>query len=98
MNPYEYYGILIAPHTTEKSVQLGEKHRKATFKVMKTATKTQIKKAVEKLFNVVVEKVSVNNVRGKSVNFKRHPGNRMGYKKATVSLAEGHDISFENFE
>ena len=61
--------IILMPHVSEKSVMLGENNKQQTFKVIKDASKNDIKKAVEFLFDVEVEKVRVVNVEGKNKNF-----------------------------
>lgn len=98
MNEIRLYNVLLAPHTTEKSVLAAEKRRQVTFKVAVDATKTEIKQAVEKLFNVAVEAVRVANVQGKRKRFKQVSGVRSDWKKASVSLKEGHDINIAEFE
>lgn len=98
MNDIRLYNVLLGPHTTEKSVLAAEKRRQVTFKVAKDATKTEVKKAVEKLFNVVVEAVRVSNVKGKKKRFKGIKGARSDWKKASVSLQQGQDINLAEFE
>ena len=58
----------------------------------------QIKQAVEKLFNVVVDAVRVTNVKGKHKRFKQVSGKRSDWKKASISLQTGHDINVAEFE
>ncbi len=98
MNESRLYKVLIGPHTTEKSVMAAEKHRQITFKVAVDANKQEIKQAVEKLFNVVVDAVRVSNVKGKRKRFKQMAGVRSDWKKAAVSLKEGHDINIAEFK
>lgn len=98
MNDIRLYNVLLGPHTTEKSVLAADKRRQFTFKVAVDATKTEIKKAVEKLFNVAVESVRVSNIKGKRKRFKQVNGVRSDWKKASVSLHEGHDINIATFE
>lgn len=98
MNDLRLYKVLLGPHTTEKSVLAAEKRRQVTFKVAVDATKTEVKQAVEKLFNVVVEAVRVSNVKGKRKRFKQVNGVRSDWKKASVSLQQGHDINVAEFE
>ena len=83
---------------TEKTQIVGDKHRQFVFKVATTATKPEIKAAIEMLFKVDVTGVTVANVKGKKKRFGRIDGKRSDWKKAYVSLAEGHDISFVNAE
>ena len=81
------YDVIIAPVITEKSMD-DAASRKYTFKVAKTATKTDIKAAVEAAFSVTVEKVNTANYDGKIKRQGRFVGRTPGYKKAIVSLTE----------
>jgi large subunit ribosomal protein L23 len=98
MNEKRLYQVILAPVTTEKSVRIADKNRQIVFKVAKNATKTEIKDAIQRLFSVVVKAVRTNNVSGKKKNFKQQEGKRSDWKKAYVSLAEGHDINLAKFE
>lgn len=92
------YNILLAPHTTEKTVTAADKNKQFTFKVAKTANRTQVKRAVEKLFNVAVESVNISNVKSKQKRFRQKVGKSSAWKKALVFLKEGHDINLAEFE
>jgi large subunit ribosomal protein L23 len=94
MNPERLLMILRAPHTSEKTTVMAEKFKQFTFKVLKNATKSEIKQAVEAMFNVKVSNVSVLNVKGKKKRFKQLNGQRSDWKKAFVSLHPGSDIDF----
>lgn len=94
MNAEKILMVLREPHTSEKSTLLADKCNQYTFKVLKTATKLDIKQAVEQLFSVKVKKVSVLNVKGKQKRFRQMIGKRNDWKKAYVSLHEGQDIDF----
>ncbi len=85
------YDIIRAPVVTEKSTQ-GSEYNQVTFRVSPSATKPQIKRAVEGLFSVKVTKVNTLNMNGKVKMFKGRPGKRADYKKAIVTLAEGDSI------
>jgi len=98
VNELRLYKVLLGPHTTEKSVTAAEKNRQITFKVAVDATKQEIKQAIEKLFNVVVDAVRVTNVKGKHKRFKQMSGKRSDWKKASISLQKGHDINIAEFE
>ncbi len=87
----ELYGVILSPVITEKAT-MGSQYNQVTFKVRRDATKPLIKAAVEGLFNVKVKAVNTINVRGKVKRFRGHVGRRSDYKKAIVSLAEGHSI------
>lgn len=94
MNAEKILMVLKEPHTSEKSTLLADKYKQYTFKVLKTATKNEIKCAVEQLFNVKVKGVSVMNVKGKRKRFKQMSGKRSDWKKAFVSLHQDYDIDF----
>lgn len=94
MNDERLLMILREPHTSEKSTVMAEKFKQFTFKVLNTATKAEIKLAVEKMFNVKVRDVSVLNVKGKSKRFKQTSGKRSDWKKAYVALEQNFDIDF----
>ncbi len=81
------YDVIIAPIITEKSMD-DAAERKYTFKVAKDANKTEIKLALEKIFDVEVEKVNVMNVRGKKKRMGRYVGRTPDSKKAIVKLTE----------
>jgi len=94
MNTERLLMVIREPHTSEKSTILADKLKQFTFKVLKTATKTEIKMAVENIFNVKVKNVSVINVKGKSKRFKQTAGKRSDWKKAFVTLHADQDIDF----
>ncbi|SHG74240.1 LSU ribosomal protein L23P [Thermosyntropha lipolytica DSM 11003] len=83
--------IIIKPVVTEKSMELLADN-KYTFIVDKKANKTEIKNAVEKIFNVRVEKVRTMNVKGKTKRMGRFEGKTPDRKKAIVTLKPGHKI------
>jgi len=85
------YKIIKAPVITEKST-LGGEHNQVTFKVSMDASKPEIKAAVEGLFDVKVKAVNTLVSKGKVKRFKGHLGKRDDFKKAVVSLEEGHSI------
>ena len=86
--------VLRAPHTSEKSTYLADKKKQFTFKVLIDATKKEIKQAVEHIFGVKVKQVTIMNMQGKTKRFKQSTGKRNDWKKAYVSLEDGHDIDF----
>ena len=86
--------VLLGPHLSEKSSTVAEAHNQIVFKVRTDATKAQIKRAVEKLFDVQVEGVRVVNQKGKAKRFGQIQGRRSDWKKAYVRLAPGNDIDF----
>lgn len=84
--------LLLAPHVSEKSTLSAERDKHFVFKVAPDATKAEIKRAVELMFDVKVSAVQVVNVKGKRKRFGRTMGKRAGWKKAYVNLMPGHDI------
>jgi large subunit ribosomal protein L23 len=94
MNAERLLMVLKEPHTSEKATILSDKFKQFTFKVLKTATKAEVKAAVEKLFNVKVKNVSTVNVKGKAKRFKNTSGKRSDWKKAFVSIHADQDIDF----
>ena len=89
-----YLDIILAPVITEKSY-LMESEGKYTFKVANKANKTEVKQAIEKKFNVKVEKVNIVNSHPKHKRVGRYEGMTSRYKKAIVTLAKGSTISFD---
>ena len=85
------FDVILSPVITEKATALSE-HNKVVFKVAKTATKPQIKAAIEKLFDVKVKSVNTIVTEGKVKMFRGRPGQRSDVKKAVVTLEEGHSI------
>jgi len=98
MNTNRIMTIIRGPHTSEKTTIIAEENRQITLKVDKTATKLEIKKAVEQLFDVKVDSVKTVNVKGKTKRFAQRIGKRNNFKKAYISLKEGYDISFATTE
>ena len=85
------YDVIIAPLVTEKST-MGSEHNQITFRVLLSATKPQIKAAVEEIFKVKVMSVNTLRQKGKVKKFKGKEGKRPDFKKAIISLAEGEMI------
>ena len=86
-----YRDIIKEPIVTEKTAALGEQNT-IVFSVDPKANKTQIKQAVEKIYNVKVTKVNTINVRPKKKRVGRYMGATSAYKKAIITLAEGSNI------
>ncbi|MBN8503665.1 MAG: 50S ribosomal protein L23 [Burkholderiales bacterium] len=86
--------VLLAPIVSEKATSVGEKHNQVLFKVMRDATKPEIKAAVELMFKVEVAAVSVVNVKGKTKRFGGRVGRRDHVKKAYVALKPGQELQF----
>jgi large subunit ribosomal protein L23 len=92
MDP-RHYDVIVSPVITEKATMASEQN-KVVFKVARTATKPQIKAAVEKLFNVKVKSVNTLIRMGKMKTFKGKIGQQSDVKKAVVTLVEGSSIDF----
>lgn len=84
--------VLTAPIISEKSANAADSSNQYVFKVQISATKLQVKHAVELMFGVKVESVRVLNVKGKVKRFGRNLGKRSDWKKAYVKLQTGHSI------
>ena len=84
--------VLVSPIVSEKATNAAEKGQ-VLFKVLRDATKPEIKAAVELLFNVQVKGVSVANIKGKTKRFGRSVGRRDNVRKAYVVLKEGQELN-----
>lgn len=94
MNQERLLKVILAPHVSEKSTVSAEMSNTLVFKVATDANKTEIKSAVESLFEVEVDGVRTVNVKGKTKRHGMRMGKRKDWKKAYVTLKEGHDIDF----
>ena len=88
----KYLEIIKAPVVTEKATKVGQEEGKYIFKVDAKATKDQIKNAIEKIFNVKVDRIQTINSKPKKKRVGRYAGMSNKYKKAIVKLAEGQTI------
>ena len=88
----EHYDVIRKPIITEKATMAGELSNAVTFEVAKSASKPQIKDAVEALFNVKVKAVNTVLTKGKTKRFRGRPGVRSDVKKAYVMLEAGNSI------
>jgi large subunit ribosomal protein L23 len=95
VNREELMTVLIAPHVTEKSSLAMQNHNQYTFRVRRDATKTDVKKAVQLMFDVEVRAVQILNEPGKTRRFAGRSGRTQDSKKAYVKLAEGQAIDYE---
>lgn len=86
--------VVVRPLLTEKSTRLREREHKVIFEVVSDASRTDVRRAVEKLFNVKVTAVNTQIVRGKVRRLGKFVGRRPNWKKAIVTLAEGAEIDF----
>jgi large subunit ribosomal protein L23 len=92
MSNNRMYDILRAPVVSEKSARLQELSNQYVFEVARDASKSDVKAAVEQLFSVKVDHVTVVNLKGKRKSFRFQPGRRSDRRKAYVRLAEGQSI------
>lgn len=90
--------VLLGPHVSEKATSLAEKGNQVVFKVRPDATKTDVRQAVELLFEVKVERVTVVRIPAKQKRLGQRAGTRQAWKKAYVRLAAGQDINFMGAE
>lgn len=86
--------IILGPVVAEKASRVAESNNQVVLKVLPSANKTEIKQAVEQLFDVKVVSVTTTNVKGKIKRTGRILGKRNDWKKAYVSLADGADLNF----
>ncbi len=98
MNQERLMKVLLAPVISEKSTRVADAHRQFVFKVDRSASKPEVRKAVELMFDVKVDNVQIANMRGKIKRHGQTTGRRADSKKAYVTLAEGHDIDFMGAE
>lgn len=89
---HNYRDIIKAPIITEKSADLAQNKNTITFSVDVRANKTQIKQAIENIFDVKVESVNTINVKPKEKRVGRYEGKTNKVKKAIVKLSEGSSI------
>jgi large subunit ribosomal protein L23 len=94
MNQERMHQILVSPHVSEKGALLADEQNQHVFKVLSTATKSEVKQAVEGMFKVKVEKVRIMNVKGKTKRFGGRIGKRADLRKAYVTLMPDNDIDF----
>ena len=94
MNQERVFKVLLGPHISEKATVLADSKSQFVFKVATDATKLEIKKAVEALFNVKVAGVRTLNVQGKTKRTMRGLGKRNDWKKAYIALQPGQDLDF----
>ena len=90
--------VILGPHISEKSTAVADKNQQVVFKVRRDATKSEIRKAVELLFEVEVGNVTVVNMSGKAKRRGLNRGRQSDWKKAYVKLAPGHDLDFMGVE
>jgi large subunit ribosomal protein L23 len=92
MSKNRLYQVLLSPRVTEKTTQVSEDSNQYVFHVVRDANKSEVKGAVEMLFDVNAEAVRLVNVKGKNKSFRMRPGKRSDWKKAYVRVQEGQVI------
>ena len=98
MNQNRLLQVLRFPHISEKSAMAADSGNQYVFKVATDATKFEIRKAVESIFDVKVQTVRVVNVKGKSKRFGVRNGKRSDWRKAYIRLEDGQEIEFAGVE
>ena len=93
MSTEKLYDVILSPAITEKST-IASEYNQVVFNVARDASKPEIKRAVEQLFEVEVDSVRTLNVKGKTKRHGVQMGRRVNWKKAYVSLKEGQDLDF----
>ena len=96
MNQERVFKVLLGPHISEKATVLADGKNQFVFKVATDATKLEVKKAVEQLFEVKVSDVNTVKVNGKTKRTMRGVGKRNDWKKAYITLEPGQDIDFQS--
>ena len=94
MNTQRLTNIIVSPRISEKATIRADLDNQHVFSVLKDATKPEVKKAVELMFDVKVKSVRLLNVQGKLTRVGRTFGKRKDWKKAYVRLQEGFDINY----
>ncbi|MFL2552584.1 MAG: 50S ribosomal protein L23 [Gammaproteobacteria bacterium] len=94
MNTQRLTNIIVSPRISEKATMRADIDNQHVFSVLKDATKPEVKKAVELMFDVKVKSVRLMNVQGKLTRVGRTFGKRKDWKKAYVRLQEGFDINY----
>jgi large subunit ribosomal protein L23 len=93
MNKERMYQVIRYPHISEKTARLQADSNQYVFEVSRDATREEIRKAVEGLFEVDVEQVRTLNVKGKTRSFRFRPGRQKNWKKAYVRIRQGQAIA-----
>lgn len=94
MNLERITKVILGPVVAEKASRVAESNNQVVLKVLPDANKSEIKQAVETMFDVKVESVTTMNVKGKAKRTGRIMGKRSDWKKAYVTLVEGADLNF----
>lgn len=94
MNQERIFQVLMGPHASEKAAIVADMNNQYVFKVAVDATKLEVKKAVEQLFDVKVREVNTLKVKGKTKRNRFGLSTRSTWKKAYVKLEQGQDIDF----
>ena len=98
MTQERVFQVRVGPHVSDKAAVVADEHNQFVFKVAVDATKAEIKKSVEQLFKVKVDKVSTLKVKGKVKRNRFGFSTKPTWKKAYVRLEQGQDIDFASVE
>ena len=98
MNSERLTKVILGPVVAEKASRVAENHNQVVLKVLPSANKLEIKKAVEMLYDAKVDSVTTTNVKGKTKRSGQTMGKRSDWKKAYVTLEAGTDINFLDAE
>ncbi len=98
MSKNRLYQVLLSPRVTEKTTRVGEQSNQYVFHVIKDANKSEVKAAVEMLFEVNVKSVRIVNVKGKNKSYRKRLGRRSDWKKVYVRVQEGQVIDLLDSE
>ncbi|CAL1329139.1 50S ribosomal protein L23 [Candidatus Providencia siddallii] len=96
INKERLFKILKTPHLSEKTSSLIKKNNTIVIKVIKDATKNEIKKSIQKLFEIKVKSINTLLIKGKSKRHGKHIGYRNDWKKAYIRIKEGYNLDFFN--
>ena len=94
MNTQRLANVIVSPRVSEKAATRADLENQHVFSVLRDATKPEIKRAVELMFDVKVKSVRIMNVQGKLTRIGRTFGKRKDWKKAYVRLEDGFDINY----
>ena len=98
MNQERIFQVLLGPHVSEKAALVADQTNQYVFRVLRDATKHEIRRSVEQLFKVVVEDVQTLHVKGKTKRNRNGLSKRSSWKKAYVRVEQGQEIDFASIK
>jgi large subunit ribosomal protein L23 len=98
MNQERLLKVILSPHISEKATRITDKNNEYVFEVENTATKPEVRDAIEFLFSTKVKAVRIVNVRAKEKLFRGFKGQRKPWKKAYVTLKAGEKLEMVNMQ